>query len=241
MWIMLGQLEEKEGDVDAARNAYAKGTRRCPDAIPLWCAAAALEASPDGGNAPAKARAVLEQARLRNPANETLWLTAARQERGGKPVGVDPESDRAADALMAKALQECPASGMLWAEAVRLAPRPQRKSKSVDALKRCDNDPAVIASIANLFWLDRKMDKARGWFNRAVTLNPDVGDHWAAYFKFETRHGDEDAVNAVVKRCAEAAPKHGEAWCRVAKRVENWHEPVDALLRKCAREVDFGE
>jgi pre-mRNA-processing factor 6 len=38
-----------------------------------------------------------------------------------------------------------------------MAPRPQRKSKSVDALKRCDNDPRIIASIANLFWLDRKV------------------------------------------------------------------------------------
>jgi hypothetical protein len=28
-------------------------------------------------------------------------------------------------------------SGVLWAEAIQLEPRPQRKSKSIDALKRC--------------------------------------------------------------------------------------------------------
>jgi hypothetical protein len=33
-----------------------------------------------------------------------------------------------------------------------MEPRPLRKSKLVDALKRCDNDPAVIVARARLFW-----------------------------------------------------------------------------------------
>lgn len=250
MWIMLGQLEEKSGDVEAARGAYAKGCRRCHAAVPLWTAAAALEVR-EGQLA--KARAILEQARLRNPGNEELWLAAVRQERAGAGGGVgvrvgaragggdgasaDPESVKAAEALMAKALQECPGSGMLWAEAVRMAPRPQRKSKSVDALKRCDNDPRIIASIANLFWLDRKVEKARSWFNRSVTLNPDIGDHWAMFYKFELQHGVEEQQEAVVKRCVEAEPRHGEAWCRVKKSVKNWHDPVDVLLKKTVKEI----
>ena len=86
------------------------------------------------------------------PANEHLWLAAVRQEKAAGEGG-----EKAAEALMAKALQECPGSGTLWAEAVQMAPRPQRKSKSVDALRRCDNDPRIIASIANLFWQDRKV------------------------------------------------------------------------------------
>ncbi len=54
-------------------------------------------------------------------------------------------------------LQECPASGILWAEAISMAPRPARKSRSVDALKRCNDDPAVVAAVARLFWADRKV------------------------------------------------------------------------------------
>jgi len=42
----------------------------------------------------------------------------------------------------------------------------------VDALKKCNDDPYVVAAVAGLFWADRKVDKARSWFNRAVTLNP---------------------------------------------------------------------
>ena len=59
--------------------------------------------------------------------------------------------------MQAKALQECPNAGTLWAECVSMAPRPQRKSKSVDALRRCDNDPHVINAVAQLFWHDRKV------------------------------------------------------------------------------------
>lgn len=29
------------------------------------------------------------------------------------------------------------------------------------------------------------MDKARSWFSRAVLLDPDSGDFWALYYKFE--------------------------------------------------------
>jgi pre-mRNA-processing factor 6 len=47
-----------------------------------------------------------------------------------------------------------------------MAPRPQRKSRCTDALKHCDNDPHVICAVAQLFWHDRKVDKARSWLNR---------------------------------------------------------------------------
>ena len=56
-----------------------------------------------------------------------------------------------------QALQDCPTSGRLHAEAVAMAPRPQRRSRSLDALKRCNDDPHIIAAVAQLFWNDRKV------------------------------------------------------------------------------------
>ena len=50
--------------------------------------------------------------------------------------------------LMSKALQECPTSGILWAESIFLEPRPQRKTKSVDALKKCEHDALVLLAVA---------------------------------------------------------------------------------------------
>lgn len=89
------------------------------------------------------------------------------------------------------ALQECPNSGLLWSEAIFMEPRPQRKTKSVDALKKCDNDPIIIMTIARLFWAERKVDKARTWFEKAVKVDPDRGDSWAWFYKFECQHGTE--------------------------------------------------
>ncbi len=53
--------------------------------------------------------------------------------------------------------QENPTSGVLWAEAISMAPRPQRRAKSVDALKRCNDDPHIIAAVAQLFKNDGKV------------------------------------------------------------------------------------
>ena len=38
-----------------------------------------------------------------------------------------------------------------------MAPRPQRRAKSVDALKRCNDDPHIIAAVAQLFKNDGKV------------------------------------------------------------------------------------
>jgi len=178
LWLMLGQMEDRLGNGAKAKEVFENGLKHCPSCIPLWLSLASLEEKISGLS---KSRAVLTMARKKNPATPELWLAAIRAElRNG--------NKKEADALLAKALQECPTSGILWAAAIEMAPRPQRKGKSTDAIKRSDHDPHVIATVAKLFWLDRKVDKARSWLNRAVTLAPDIGDFWALYYKFELQH-----------------------------------------------------
>ena len=106
---------------------------------------------------------------------------------------------KAAATLMAKALQQCRNAGTLWAEAIAMEPRAQQKTKSSDALKACDNDPHVIVAVSRLFWRDRKEEKARSWCNRAVTLDPDLGDAWANYYAFELQHGTEEQQKEVLQ------------------------------------------
>lgn len=53
--------------------------------------------------------------------------------------------------------------------------RVQRKTKSIDALKKSNNDPRVIVVVARMFWSERNIAKARSWFEKAVTVNPDLG------------------------------------------------------------------
>lgn len=113
-----------------------------------------------------------------------------------------------------------------------LEARPQRKTKSVDALKKCEHDPHVLLAVAKyesiftpfltnkpdsdfftvviwiqdcfailvpqllfvcvrLFWSERKITKSREWFLRTVKIEPDLGDAWALFYKFELQHGTQ--------------------------------------------------
>jgi hypothetical protein len=47
------------------------------------------------------------------------------------------------------------------------------------------------------------------WFNRAVTLDPDFGDAWAHFYKFEQINGSKDNTDAIVQRVKKAQPRHG--------------------------------
>jgi pre-mRNA-processing factor 6 len=225
--LMLAQLEDRQGNIDKARLIYHHGINTSPQAIPVWLCSAQLEISQKNV---AKARALLDKARLKNQQNPQLWIASIRTElqAGNKAIAMQQ---------LAKAMQECPKSGLLWAEAIQLEPRPQRKSKSIDALKRCDNDSHVIAAVAKLFWADRKIEKARTWFNRAVTLDTDNGDIWAYFYKFEVSHGSDAQQEAVKKRCTESGCRHGEVWPQVAKMPENSGCSHEVLLRKVAAKL----
>ncbi|KAH9783035.1 TPR REGION domain-containing protein [Citrus sinensis] len=234
LWLMLGQLEERLGHLKEAKEAYQSGCNQCPNCIPLWYSLANLEEKRNGLNGLSKARAVLSVARSKNPLNPEIWLATIRAEskHGNK---------KEADSFIAKALQKCPNSGILWAELIKMVPHHDRKSKGKDALVKSDRDPHVFAAVAKLFWHDRKVDKARNWFNKAVSLDPDTGDFWALYYKFELQHGGVENQKEVLNRCIAAEPKHGEKWRAISKAVENSHCSTEAILMKVVNALGEGE
>jgi pre-mRNA-processing factor 6 len=247
LWIMSGQLEERENNFAEARKVYDSGLKKCPDASDMWIAKARLDVSEKKFGL---ARATLEQARLKNPKIPELWLEAVKVE---KAYG----EHAAASALLARALRECPKSGILHAEAIKSAPRPQRKARSVDALKACDDDPDVVCAVARLFWNERKLDKARAWFNRAATLRPEDGDLWVRYYAFEKSLLLEDDTNnnnttktsattikkqqidarekkdQIISRLDSANPNKGQYWAPIKKDFKNWRDKASDTLFKC--------
>ena len=164
---------------------------------------------------------------------QELWLAAVRVEaRSGKT------SD--ADVLLARGLQDCEGAegaGILWAEAVLTAPRPLRKGKMADALKRLNSDAHVFAAIAQMFASDRKYDLARRYFVRATTLDSSIGDSWALFYKLECAQGTPEGAAAVLEAMKKADPHHGERWCRVSKDPGSAHQPLEVLLKKTI--IDF--
>ncbi|KAH1016330.1 pre-mRNA-processing factor 6 [Dendroctonus ponderosae] len=227
LWMMYGQIYEQKSDLTKAFEAYNSGIKKAPSSISLWLLLSRLE---EKRGLLIKARSVLEKARLKNPKNDYLWMEAIRVElrAGMKEI---------ANSMMAKALQECPTSGILWAESIFMEPRPQRKTKSVDALKKCEHDPHVLLAVSKLFWSERKVSKCREWFQRALKLDPDLGDAWANWYRFEQLHGTKEKQQEVKERCLAAEPHHGELWCSVSKNIKKVGWNTEQILVAVAKEV----
>ncbi|KAF2455314.1 pre-mRNA-splicing factor prp1 [Lineolata rhizophorae] len=223
LWMMKGQIYQHElHKFPQAREAYMTGTRACPTSVPLWLLAARLE---EQAGALVKARSVLDRARLALPKDGTLWTESVRLERraGNLP---------AANNIMAQALQECPLSGMLWTEKImHLEARTQRKPRSLEAIRKVDNDPGLFVTVARIFWAERRLDKAATWFEKAVLADADQGDSWAWYFKFLLQHGEDDKREDVVSKCVLSEPKHGEVWQEVAKDPANAGKSTEEILK----------
>merc|ERR1719482_1406852 len=168
LYMILGQIYEEftPPQLDEAAKAYEKGIAQHTRSVPLWLCAA--ECAKRAGKL-TKARAILEKGRVQIPNTDLLWLA-------GVNVETAANNEKVATHLMSRALQECPNSGPLWSCAIELEAKSAQSAKSVDALKKCENDTYVIVAVAKLFWKDMKTAKARKWFNRAVSLNPSLGD-----------------------------------------------------------------
>ena len=78
LWIMSGQLEEREKKYAEARKIYDLGLKKCPDSSPMWIAKARLDVLEKKFGL---ARATLEQARLKNPKIPEVWLEAVAVEK----------------------------------------------------------------------------------------------------------------------------------------------------------------
>ena len=247
LYMMGGQicsddLPKQRSSLERARKFYQRGLEHCPDSTVLWILASRLEERASNfldaeqqqqqtaKSGSTKARSLLELARLKNPKIPDLWLEAVRLERrSGNP--------KLAETLMAKALQECPSSGILLSENIMTAPRVEQKSKSADAIKRSPDDPRVIFAVASLFASERKNEKARKWFDRAVILDPDLGDSWARFYAFEQEVGTKEQQEKVKERCVQAEPKHGDIWPSVVKDMANRRKTVAETLELAAENV----
>ncbi|MCJ1413774.1 hypothetical protein MMC32_000099 [Xylographa parallela] len=222
LWMLKGQIYEAANKLPQAREAYSTGTRACPKSVPLWLLASHLE---EQSGAVVKARSVLDRARLAVPKNAQLWTESVRIERRANNIAQ-------AKNLMAKALQEVPTSGLLWSESIwHLEPRTQRKPRSLEAIKKVDNDPILFATVARIFWQERRLEKAATWFEKAILLDADLGDTWAWYYKFLVQHGTDEKREDVISKCVLNEPKHGEVWQSVAKDPRNASKTTEEILK----------
>jgi pre-mRNA-processing factor 6 len=229
LWMMKGQIYEHKNELPKAREAYSSGTRNCPKSVPLWLLASRLE---EKMGVVVKARSILDRARLAVSKNPQLWTESIRLEIRAKNLS-------AANQKMAQALQECPKSGLVWAERIwHLEARTQRKPRILEAIKKVENDPVLFVSAARIFWAERKLDKADTWFQKAVILDPDYGDSWAWWYKFSVQHGTEEKQAEIVNKCVDNEPKHGEKWQEIRKAPEHAGKKTEEILKMVAKQLE---
>ena len=220
--MQKGQIYTAMNQSALAREAYSIGTRACKTSVPLYLLLSRLEESQSQTT---KARSVLERGALATK-SPLIALEAIRVERrAGNLVQ--------AKALMARALQQFPTSGPLWSENVwYLEDRTKRKPRSLDAIKAVDSDPVLFVTVARVFWGERKIDKAAGWFERAIVLDPDLGDTWGWYWMFLAEYGTPEKKKEVLEKVVAQEPRHGEIWAAVRKDPENIGVGVEGILKR---------
>lgn len=227
LWMMKGQIYEGEGKPPQARDAYSTGTKACPKSVPLWLLFSRLE---ERVGMVVKARGVLDRARLAVPKNPELWAESVRVERRATPNNLSQAKN-----LMAKALQECPTSGLLYSESILyLEGRTQRKPRALEAIKKVDNDPHLFVTISRIFWAERKLEKAQNWFEKALLIDTDLGDSWAWYYCFLLQHGTEEKKADLISKCIANESSHGEVWQSVAKDPRNAGKGIEEILKLTA-------
>ncbi|KAJ5297398.1 hypothetical protein PENANT_c005G07016 [Penicillium antarcticum] len=228
LWMIKGQLYEAQNKFPQAREAYGTGTRACSKSVALWLLASRLE---EKAGAVVRARSVLDRARLAVPKSAELWTESVRVERRANNIAQ-------AKVLMARAIQEVPTSGLLWSESIwHLEPRAQRKARSLEAIKKVENDPILFITVARIFWGERRLDKAMTWFEKAIVADSDYGDGWAWYYKFLMQHGTEEKRSDVVSKCVSMEPKHGEIWQSIAKDPTNAYRSTEEILKLVANTI----
>ena len=72
-----------------------------------------------------------------------------------------------------------------------------------------------------------------------MKLNPDMGDIWAYYYRFEVLHGTEEQQQEVLKRCIAAEPRYGELWAATAKEITNRGKKAEDILKLVAARIEL--
>lgn len=222
-------------DVEKAKEYCNKGLKNCPLSVPIWKLLVYIEVAQ---NNLIKARSLLETARLKLPNSDEIWLETIRLER------LSGASEKIIDLLLSKALQACPNSGIIWADDLIQCPKHQQKSKSIEAMKRCENNPYVMLSVARIFDRDGKIDKARKWFEKCVTIDPKIGDSYAYWYccllKLKSTHSElfeQKHIDSIIETCVAAKPNKGELWCTTKKQTENRRLSCDMILKKIVKQI----
>lgn len=89
----------------------------------------------------------------------------------------------------------------------------------------CVDNPQVYLSTAKVFLREAKIEKAKRWLEKALYIEPRLGDAWAYLYLIEKE---------VLPHCVEKKPKLGYLW-REAKQNNNLKYDYERILQEAAK------
>lgn len=176
------------------------------------------------------ARATLEKARSNMAKNPDVWYESIQLERRSNNIDN-------IKLLLAKGLQECPESGKLWAEEIKITEKAMQKSRSNDAIRKCQRDPDLLIQIGTMFYHDGYLDKALRWIAQAVNGRPSDGDLWAIQYKLVSLNCTPGEQLKVVEDCVNSKPTTGKIWTSITSKKENKKKRIEEILLIASQQI----
>lgn len=223
LYLQRSQILQDQGELKLARETLSVGTRKCAKSVEIWCALAQLDTKL---GAAARARSLLDIALLENPESDQIWHEKIKLEIEQKDLGT-------AQQMVNKAMKLYPKSPKIWLQNLALITKlSHRKNAYLDALKQTGNSPEILLGIGVFFWVEGKFPKAKSWFDRAVSSDPQYGDALAWSFYFAQKNNLEKELSELVDKVKEEFDDiiKGECWNSVVKDPKNLgRQPAEIL------------
>lgn len=205
------------GDVKRARLMLQSAVQTNPHSPQAWIAAVRLE---EAALEMKEARELIKKACSACPDSESVWLEALR---------LLPK-DQSLD-IMARALENVPASSKLWSKAAQIEDDPLKKRKLLQ--RGLEKNPNSAELWKNLVELEENEEEAKAILAVAVENCPNEVDLWMALARLE----DHEGARKVINRARLANPKNAEIWLAAA-RLEEAYENVGLVDKIVQRAYD---
>ncbi|TID28363.1 hypothetical protein CANINC_002541 [Pichia inconspicua] len=158
-----------------------------------------------------KSRSILEDGLSKHPSSDILHHARIKLE-------ITADNKPQAQRLLSKAISLIPDSPILWCDNIKLATKQQLRTTYALALKRTNDNPIVILTIAKDLWKGGKIDKAHQFFKAGLDKDPAYGDLYIYYYAFLLNYGSREDMESIENRMSRNMPLHGHKWERILRK-----------------------
>lgn len=218
---ILTKLDEVEESVTTLQ----QGISNCNKNELLYVSLAALYEKKR--NNVIKARSILDESLSLHPKSDILHHARIKLE-------LDANNKTHAQRLLSKAITLIPTSALLWVDNIKLATKQQVKNTYVLALKKTNDDPLIILTIAKDLWKSGRIAKSNQFFKACLDKDDEFGDFYIYYYAFLLKFGTREEMKNLEDEMLNKEKLHGYLWGKVSKENEARNVPDLQLLREAA-------